>query len=358
MTNASGVTTGGLRLAGECGERGPLTRADPPRRPPSKARSMRVRMCSQSPAAGRSRGPAAGPRVGVSRASPRAAFLASRAGATPSCARPRHGASFPKAPALSRGARERRTRSRNHGPEREHENVPGRNARRLARARGSRRCPRSRGSPGESFVPRAASASRRRARRSHLAGSSLVAPSRLCRTGSPREARARAWRRASGAARAARGLGGGRRPVPSRAPQPRADVRAVVARAHAACLRGGVCGLRQRPRRRRETRADTRLATASHDAAGAGAARFALRNDPVCDRLLPESSLWGSNWWSQNARRFPLLKVWCDERGCPRGLRATLRPADAARERPARARRQRVGFSPRCSRSRCRSARR
>lgn len=31
MTNASGVTTGGLRLAGECGERGPLTRADPPR---------------------------------------------------------------------------------------------------------------------------------------------------------------------------------------------------------------------------------------------------------------------------------------------------------------------------------------
>ena len=33
MTNASGVTTGGLRLAGECGDRGPLTRADrdPPR---------------------------------------------------------------------------------------------------------------------------------------------------------------------------------------------------------------------------------------------------------------------------------------------------------------------------------------
>ena len=233
-----------------------------PRRSPAvplrRKRSMRrVRMCSQSPARVEAAVPAVGPRVGGPRASPRAPLpAASRAGATPSRARPRRtrGASFPKAlSALSRGARERRTRSRNHGPGTEHGRRPKRPTS-CPSSRGSRRCPRSRGSPGESFCLRAASASRRRARRSHLAGSSLVAPSRLCRTGSPPNERkppeARLRRRACAHFRR-----GGRRPVPRARRRSRADAAEDLRPDHFFASEAASAALRPRPRRRRETRA-------------------------------------------------------------------------------------------------------
>ena len=252
-----------------------------PRRSPAvplrRKRSMRrVRMCSQSPA-GRSRGSRGwSPRRRSSRFDRAPLPAASRAGATPSRARPRRtrGASFPKAlSALSRGARERRTRSRNHGP--------GTGARkRLKRptscpsSRGSRRCPRSRGSPGESFCLRAASASRRRARRSHLAGSSLVAPSRLCRTGSPPNERkppeARLRRRAYAHFRR-----GGRRPVRARAAAPGPTPRRICAQIMPPRLRlrhcGRVLGGDARPVR------DPGAPVRRHTRRRIRAARFALR---------------------------------------------------------------------------------
>ena len=138
MTNASGVTTGGLRLAGECGERGPLTRADPPRCLSVESDRCVACVCAVNPPRGsKPRFPRLVPASAVPRASLARRFPLHRAQARPRAVHARGGhGGLPSRKRFRRFHEALANGVRGPGitvPEREHGNV--RNARRLARAR-------------------------------------------------------------------------------------------------------------------------------------------------------------------------------------------------------------------------------
>ena len=226
--------------------RGPLTRADPPRCSPSKAIDASRAYVQSIPARSKPRFPRLVPTSAVL-ALARALPAASRRRDEPCTPEADTGASFPKAfSALSRGARERRTRSRNHGPGAEHGDV----RRPTCAARAAPAATRALAALRAGFCLRAASASRRRANVasrgvvSRRAVSSLPNGKPSERTeasgGAPPEALLRQGAAAAAQSRARR--------------RSRTTPRRICAQI-IFCLRAASAALRPRPRRRRETRA-------------------------------------------------------------------------------------------------------
>ena len=256
MTNASGVTTGGLRLAGECGERGPLTRADPPRCLSVESDRCVACVCAVNPPRGSK------PRF--PRLVPASAVLALRSRAASRCIARRRDPEpcTPEAdtggflPESAFGAFTRRSRTAYAVPESRSRNGSTETSEtpdvlpELARLPPlpalSRLSGRELLSPrGECVSP----PSETRISRGRLSSRRLVSAEReaLRTNGSLR-------RRASGGAPAPTRRGG-RRPVPRARRRSRADAAEDLLPDHFFASEAASAALRPRPRRRRETRA-------------------------------------------------------------------------------------------------------